>query len=895
MLFIASAIVLILPVIAFLIIYPLFTGFVHEEVKNDSIKFTNHFVSLVFPEIQEISRDINTAVFKETLTLHAKDFDVQKIKLFSPAGEVVYSSNPEDIGTFNKNSYFLESVAKGKHYSVIVKKDRKTLEGQTFGVDVVETYVPIIKAGRFMGAFEIYMDITERKTMLDRLIIRSFLLLFSAALGLLLLVFAIFISTKKGIDRLHQAEKSLKGSEEKYNKLFQHSSDAIFLHDPGGNILDVNQKALDLLGYQKEELLSLRIPDLHPASSFELSQQAVQKIMEQGIINFEIPFIRKSGNAFIAEVSSSLFEISGRQVIQNIVRDITEKKITEEQMIKSHRTLETIIDSIPYGIAIIDMDQKIVGLNNAALALSGFASKADLIGNKCNKTLCPADEGKCPIIDLKEEVNRSERTLLTKDGRKVPILKTVVPVDLEGTPVLLEAFIDITDRKEAEEKIRFLAYYDNLTGLPNNRFSKELLIRSINQIQRNKKMVAVLLIDIDNFKRINDSLGHAVGDQLLQEVGRRLESSVRKTDGIGRSDTAEIPDTVARVGGDEFLLFLNEISSVHDVVNVVRRILRDMTRPYILTGNEVFVTASIGIALCPSDGDDADTLIKHADIAMYEAKDIGRNNYQFYSDAMNTNTLEQLAIENDLRKALEREEFQVFYQPKLNIQSSGIVGVEALIRWKHPVRGMVSPAKFIPLAEETGLIIPIGEWVLRTACKQVRAWQKAGLMPLTVSVNLSGRQFEQRNLLETVVLALNSAGLESRFLELEITESTIMRNPEKAIATINEFKSLGIKISLDDFGTGYSSLNYLRKIPLNTLKIDRSFVMHIPTNPSDVAIVKATISLAHNLGLRVVAEGVETELQRDFLKEHECDAMQGYLFSPPVPPEQIPGLLSKFA
>lgn len=670
--------------------------------------------------------------------------------------------------------------------------------------------------------------------------------------------------------------------------------------DADGRVVRINAKGCKILGHSENEILGKhwisnfvpeRIRD-HINTLFLSLISGTAPMAEYA----ENPVVSRSGDERMIAWHNTVLKDNGGRIIGTLSsgEDITDRKLAEEKLHRTQETMQVVLDSMPYGVILIGMDKKIINVNKAALTLMGYETEEDVAGRVCNDVLCPAEEGRCPIIDLKETVDHSERILLTKDRKPISVIKTVVPVEISGNPVLLEAFLDITEQKKSEEQIRYLAYYDNLTGLPNNRFSKELLIRAVNQTQRNNKMVAVLLIDIDNFKRINDSLGHAVGDQLLQEVGRRLESSVRKTDGIGRSETAEIPDTVARVGGDEFMLFLNEISSIHDVVNIVRRILRDMSRPYILTGNEVFVTASIGIAMCPSDGENTDTLIKNADIAMYEAKEIGRNNYQFYSDSMNTNTLEQLALENDLRKALDREEFQVFYQPKLNAHSNKVTGLEALIRWKHPARGMVSPMNFIPLAEETGLIIPIGEWVLRTACKQVRAWQKAGLTHVTVSVNLSARQFEQRNLLETVVLALNSAGLESRFLELEITESTIMRNPEKAITTINEFKSLGIKISLDDFGTGYSSLSYLRKIPLNTLKIDRSFVMHIPTNPSDVAIVKATISLAHNLGLQVVAEGVETEQQRDFLKEHGCDTMQGYLFSPPVPPEQIPSLVSKF-
>jgi diguanylate cyclase (GGDEF)-like protein len=446
---------------------------------------------------------------------------------------------------------------------------------------------------------------------------------------------------------------------------------------------------------------------------------------------------------------------------------------------------------------------------------------------------------------------------------------------------------DITMRKDAEKQIRYLAYYDSLTGLPNRTFYKELVSRALLLAQRHHWTMAILFIDLDYFKRINDTLGHDIGDQLLRTVGDLVKTCIRKSDFITRSEEDVLEDVVARLGGDEFIVLLNEIAHSQDASRVARRILKELARPFTLAGHEVFVTASIGIALYPLDGNDAENLLKNADVAMYHAKNQGRNNYQFYTKSMNATSLQRLDLENDLRKALDRGEFLLYYQPTVDVQTRTIIGAEALVRWKHPNKGMISPGEFIPLAEETGLIVSIGEWVLRTACSQNRAWQNAGNKPFRVAVNLSGRQFDQEGLIEVISNALRDTGFDPQYLELEITESTIMKNPEKAATTLQKLKGMGICLSIDDFGTGYSSLGNLRKFPIDTLKIDRSFVMNITTDSDDAAITTAIIAMAHSLKLGVIAEGVESEDQQSFLRERACDAVQGYLFSRPVPAEEF--------
>lgn len=452
---------------------------------------------------------------------------------------------------------------------------------------------------------------------------------------------------------------------------------------------------------------------------------------------------------------------------------------------------------------------------------------------------------------------------------------------------------EIKSRTEAEKQIRYLAYYDVLTSLPNRELFKELLKKALAYAQRHEFIMAVLFVDLDNFKRINDTLGHDMGDRLLQAVAGRLVKMIRNSDYVARMEENEMAEVASRFGGDEFILLLSKLAHINDASKVASRILEDMSRPFELDGHEVFITASIGIALYPSDGESVDDLVKNADLAMYHAKARGRNNYQHYSESMNAVVLDHLTLANKLHKALENGEFLLHYQPKQSIPDNSINGLEALLRWRADDEELVPPSRFIPILEETGLIIPIGEWVLRTACLQNKAWQQAGFGPVVVSVNISSRQFDQKNLIEVVTQALRDANLSPHYLELEITESTIMRDPEEAITTLHRLRNMGVRISVDDFGAGYSSLNYLKRVPLDALKIDRSFVMNLATSFSDAAIIKAIIALAHSLKLKVIAEGVETEQQLGLLRELGCDEIQGFLLSRPLPVEEISGLSLK--
>ncbi len=422
---------------------------------------------------------------------------------------------------------------------------------------------------------------------------------------------------------------------------------------------------------------------------------------------------------------------------------------------------------------------------------------------------------------------------------------------------------DIAERRRAEEKLRVVATHDPLTALPNRTLLHERLSHALARAQRHGRQLAVLFVDLDRFKNINDTLGHDAGDRLLQITAQRLYDCLRET------------DTMARQGGDEFVVLMDELTDREPITRVAQRILDAVGQPFVIDGQEIHITASIGISVYPEDGR---TLLRNADIAMYRAKEKGKNNYQFYSAQIDNYSVERLALESGLRRALEREEFTLHYQPKVNIASGLITGMEALLRWQHPELGWVAPGRFIPIAEENGLILPIGAWVLKTACIQNRTWQRQGVRRFPVAVNLSSRQFAGETLLDDVRAALDASGLAPSDLELEITESMVMNNPEQAVNLLQQLKDLGIRVAIDDFGTGYSSLAYLKRFPIDCVKVDRSFVEDIPDDVDSMAIAQAVIAMAHNLRLKVVAEGVESEAQLGFLRGEGCDEIQGHYF-----------------
>ena len=529
------------------------------------------------------------------------------------------------------------------------------------------------------------------------------------------------------------------------------------------------------------------------------------------------------------------------------------------------------------GGAIIDFT--IEATNGRAQRLAG-RSRQDLIGASM-LSLMPGYRDNGIFDDLVKVVrfgsmHEAEWRGETALNRDLWMHRQVVAVE-DGVVAIVR---DITERKLAEQRIHHIAHHDDLTGLPNRSLIRERLDQAILQAQRNDRCVAVAFIDLDSFKLINDGLGHNAGDELLKVIGKRMQDCIRGD------------DTVGRFGGDEFILLLTDLGEdAQAIAPLLEQICQAVTRPVLLGGHEVQVSCSMGVVMYPRDGEEPNTLMMNADAAMYRAKDMGNNNFQFYTREMNASVEEKLVLLEKLRNALDEQQLSLLYQPKIDLRSGLIFGVEALIRWHHPEHGMISPLRFIGLAEESGLIVAIGEWVLRTACRQNMAWRAAGLAPISMSVNVSPRQFEETRLVERVAKALEDSALPVGALELEVTESLIMRDLAKSVGKMRELKAMGVSLSIDDFGTGYSSLSALKSFPISRLKIDKSFISEVADNLDDQAIAMAIISLGHKLNLRVIAEGVETEQQCRFLRENDCDEMQGYLFSRPLPPDEVAALL----
>lgn len=490
-------------------------------------------------------------------------------------------------------------------------------------------------------------------------------------------------------------------------------------------------------------------------------------------------------------------------------------------------------------------------------------------------------ENKLYSIDYRIALPDGSERFIQQQGR--PELNS------DGNPIRMVGTIqDITQRKEAEGKIRTLAYYDDLTGLPNRQLFLDYTTRTLDLARRNHDKVALLYLDLDKFKNINDTFGHSVGDEYLKLLSDHLVKQVRNSDIVARINIGkDVLLPLARLGGDEFTILLTNFTKREDVINVAKRVLEMISGPVAVKGREFYISGSMGIAVYPEDGANVNTLLKQADMAMYQAKKRGGNSFHFYSESMNVLALNRLDMESSLRKALERDELTLHYQPQMNIQTGKILGLEALLRWKSPELGHVSPEKFIPVAEETGLILPVGEWVLRTACAQAKAWQEGLGVDLAISVNVSAPQFEQEGFVKTVAGVIMETGLNPHFLKLELTESILMKNIEEVITRQKQLEEIGIGLSIDDFGTGYSSLGYLKRFPIESVKIDKSFVQDILNDPDDALLTKAIISLSHNLRLQVVAEGVETDEQLQFLRANHCDSIQGYLISRPLPAEEV--------
>jgi diguanylate cyclase (GGDEF)-like protein/PAS domain S-box-containing protein len=578
---------------------------------------------------------------------------------------------------------------------------------------------------------------------------------------------------------------------------------------------------------------------------------------------------------------------TGSRAVELADRITQDLRRSEASLAEAQRMTQQLIEALPNPIYFKGTDGRYLGVNKAWEAY--FGTPRDAFLGKTVHDLYPGDPEIADRLQATDQVlwekpgtpQVHEESIRTPDGRHHDaIYYKATFTRADGSVAgLIGTIVDITERKQAEERVRHLAHFDELTGLPNRSMFNQRLGHALARARRAGDPLAILFIDLDRFKNVNDTLGHEAGDRVLKEIAQRLRGCLREV------------DTVSRLGGDEFVVLIEGPPQPANVADVAQKILAAVARPVLLESQEFHLTASIGISTCPGDSDDLQGLMKNADIAMYRAKEQGKNNFQFYSAQINVHTLERVALESDLSHALERNEFLLHYQPKVDIGSNRIVGMEALVRWQQPGKELIPPAQFIPLAEETGLIVPIGEWVLKTACLQNKAWQDQGLPRLRMAVNLSPRQFAHESLLHDVARVLNETGLDPAWLEFEITESMVMRDPEHAVTLLRGLKAMGIHLSIDDFGTGYSSLSYLKRFPLDSVKIDRSFIRDVPGDGDDAAITQAIIAMAHSLRLGVIAEGVETEEQLHFLRVNGCDEMQGYHFSGPLPEDRFLRLL----
>lgn len=654
----------------------------------------------------------------------------------------------------------------------------------------------------------------------------------------------------------------------------------------------VSDCCLRLTGYRPDEIVfnnrisyeQITLPD-----DRERVGRAIDAALKQNE-TFEVEYRiqRADGRVlWVLERGVGIRDETGRLVwIEGYIQDISQRMAANEMLHEAVRRYSSLFEHATEGIFQTTPEGRYLNANPALARIYGHASPDDLITylQDIPRQLYVLPERRAEFVRLLQEqgvVHNFESQVYRRDGSIIWISENArVVKDTDGSVQFFEGtVVDVTERRLHDEKLEYQASHDSLTGLPNRSLLRDCIEQAIAKARRDGHLVAVVFVDLDHFKLINDSLGHHVGDRLLLEVSDRLIACVRGH------------DSVARQGGDEFVIVLTEQNDENEIIAVVSRLLEAISQPWIDNGQEYGLSCSVGVSCYPRDGDDPDGLLRSADAAMYKAKASGRSTYHFYTPELNQAISERLELENSLRHALEREEFRVYYQPRVDVSSGRIIGAEALIRWDCPGKGIIPPDSFISIAEETGLIIPIGQWILQEACRQNSLWQRAGLPPINVSVNLSPIQFRHAGLVQSVAAALAQAGLDPTHLELELTESFVMHDAERINVAMQSLKALGVDIAVDDFGTGYSSLSYLKRFPVDRLKVDKSFVRDIDSDPDDAAIVRAIITLGHALGLKVVAEGVETHAHLEFLRQHGCDELQGYYFSRPVPAVEMETLL----
>ncbi|MFP3123651.1 EAL domain-containing protein [Ectobacillus funiculus] len=672
-------------------------------------------------------------------------------------------------------------------------------------------------------------------------------------------------------------------NEVKYRLIVENVFDLIVVLDTTGKVTYVTPSCEQIIGYLPHEC--------EGESSFEfIAKDDISKAQEKlhTILNAkkseqaEIHLKHKEGHVVLVD-GKGVPVVGGDGEVEQVVvlaRDITERKQTERQLIESEERYRKLVEFSPEAI-LIHIDGEILYVNQAGIRLAGAHHLDEVISSNIFEFIIPDEfehtKGRMRKVEEEGEIGIEERTIVRPDGTRIFVEILSFQTTYQGKKAVQSIIRDITERKKSEEKIHYLAYYDALTGLPNRNFLGEYLREALVCSQGSKHILTVMFLDLDRFKLINDTFGHSFGDVLLQQVSVRLRECLRED------------DMVSRYGGDEYIIVLKQ-QDTQEIYGLADQIIDTLATPFMIYGRELFISPSIGISMYPTDGDDVETLIKNADAAMYLAKESGRNNYQFYTSSLHVMNNWKFELEKGIRNALQNNEFTLHYQPQVDLKTNTIIGLEALIRWKHPEYGFISPAEFIPVAEEIGLIGSIGRWVLETACKQRKQWQENDLPPVDVSVNVSAVQFRDKHFVATVQQVLQDTKFEPCCLELEITEGA-MQYVKEATSIMGALKELGVRLSIDDFGTGYSSLSYLRHFPIDKLKIDKSFVDEINHHSSGEIIVKTIIALGNSLGFEVIAEGIENAEQVSFLVQNNCRLGQGFFFYKPLPAEEIEGLI----
>lgn len=683
-----------------------------------------------------------------------------------------------------------------------------------------------------------------------------------------------------------RTEHALRKSEARLRQVIASAFDTVITLDRSGNVIEWNPQAEATFGVAAREVLG---QPLHHGLFPERQMRFIHAVMRRFRQGRRSSWLRRrietiarraNGEEFPVEVTLAPAGTGADQTFTAFIRDISERRQAQRELEQREQRFRTIVEKSWSGVALLDPELRFSFVGSSTPHLIGY-SEEELIGHSIFDFVHPREieDARRFFSIVTTSPNREahgELRFRHKNGTWVWLegfSQNLIEEASVGAVVL--NYRDISQRKETEKQLEYRAYYDSLTGLPNRLLFRDRVVNGLQHAKRNKVGLAVMYLDVDHFKLVNDGLGHSFGDKLLADIAHRLQGALRAS------------DTISRIGGDEFSILLPEVTSTEAVAGVARKVLDSLGRPFHVEGHELHVTASIGISFFPTDGEDVETLLKCADAAMYRAKELGRNQAQLFTASMNERYVRRLALEQHLHHAVERNQLELWYQPVYDRARRRIVSAEALLRWRDPNRGLVEPAEFIQLAEETGLIVEIGAWALREACRQLREWHDRGLVSMRIAVNISAVQLQQRGLVDVVRDALEQSGIAPASLQLEITESAAMQNIELTMKTLRELKDMGVSIAVDDFGTGQSSLIYLKAFPIDTVKIDKEFLRDVTTDETAAAIVSYVINLAHTLQLRVVAEGVENEEQYTFLRHYACDLMQGYLFSKPLPAEQL--------